>query len=107
MKRSLPLLPMEARGVVEGMLRPETLAIVSGTLVVWAGSHLFGVGEIVDLALLALGVAALGFAVFDGAGELYAFATIAIDASSLAQLDEAGQRFARAVSVEHYGGLGL
>jgi hypothetical protein len=99
MQRSLPHLPIEARSVVEGMLRPETLAVVCGTLVVWAGSHLFRVGEIVDLALLAVGVAALGFAVFDGAGELYAFATTAMEASSLAQLDNAGQHFARAVSL--------
>jgi len=39
---------------VEGMVRPETIAIVSGTLIVWAGSHIFGVGEIVDTILLGL-----------------------------------------------------
>lgn len=99
MRRSLPHLPLEARNIVEGMLRPETMAIVAGTLTVWAGSHFFGVGEIVDIVLLGVGVAALGFAVFEGAGELYEFGSTALGASSSAQLDEAGQHFARAVTL--------
>ena len=99
MRRSLPHLPLEARNIVEGMLRPETMAIVAGTLTVWAGSHFFGVGEIVDIVLLGVGVAALGFAVFEGAGELYEFGTCALGASSSVQLDEAGQHFARAVTL--------
>jgi hypothetical protein len=99
MRRSLPHLPLEARRVVEGMLRPETIAIVSGTLMVWAGSHFFGVGEIVDIILLGIGVVALGFAVFEGAGELYEFGTTALSAHSSGQLDEAGRHFARAVTL--------
>ncbi len=42
LRRSLPHLPAEARSVVESMLRPEALAIIAGTLVVWAESHFFG-----------------------------------------------------------------
>jgi hypothetical protein len=99
MRRSLPHLPLEARHVVEGMLRPETLAIISGTLAIWAGSHFFGVGEIVDIILLGVGVVALGFSVFEGAGELYEFGTTALNANSSAQLDNAAQHFARAVSL--------
>jgi hypothetical protein len=99
MRRSLPHLPLEARRVVEGMLRPETIAIVSGTLMVWAGSHFFGVGEMVDIILLGIGVVALGFAVFEGAGELYEFGTTALSAHSSGQLDEAGRHFARAVTL--------
>ena len=57
------------------------MAIVAGTLTVWAGSHFFGVGEIVDIVLLGVGVAALGFAVFEGAGELYEFGNSALGAS--------------------------
>jgi hypothetical protein len=45
--------PAEGRAVVEALLKPETLAIIAGTLVVWAGSHFLGVGEIVDVILLA------------------------------------------------------
>lgn len=42
---------------------------------------------------------ALGFAVFDGAGALYEFATTALGASTSAQLEQAGQHFARAVTL--------
>lgn len=97
MRRSLPHLPSEARATVQSMLRPESLAIVAGTVVVWAGSHFFGVGEIVDVILLAVGIAVLGFAVFEGAGALYDFATIAVGARKDADLDLAGRHFARAV----------
>jgi hypothetical protein len=52
MRLSLPHVPAGARTVVESMLTPETLTIVTGTLAVWAGAHCFGAGEIVDLILL-------------------------------------------------------
>jgi hypothetical protein len=51
MRRSLPYLPAEARGIVLQMLQPASLALIAGTLAVWAGSHFFGVGEIADLIL--------------------------------------------------------
>ena len=99
MRRSLPHLPAEARGIVESLLKPETLAIIAGTLIVWAGSHFFGVGEIVDIILLAAGVIVLGFAVFEGAAEFYEFTTGAINAESEADLEQAGRHFARAVTL--------
>jgi hypothetical protein len=68
-------------------------------VVAWAGSHFFGVGEVVDVILLVVGVAALGFAVFEGAGALYDFATTALGARGNAELDLAGRHFARAVVV--------
>lgn len=34
MQRSLPLIPADARAIVESMLKPQTLAIIAGTLVV-------------------------------------------------------------------------
>lgn len=99
LQRSLPYMPAEARGIVEGMVRPESLALIVGTLVVWAGSHFFGVGEIVDVILLSVGVFILGFAVFEGAGALYDFATGTINARSDTDLDAAGRNFARAVTL--------
>jgi hypothetical protein len=57
LRRSLPLLLADARAEVEKLLEPATLAILAGVLVVWAGSHFFGVGEVVDVVLLAVGVA--------------------------------------------------
>jgi hypothetical protein len=99
MRRSLPLLPANARGAVEAMLSPGSIALIAGTLVVWAGSHFFGVGEVVDVILLAVGVVALGFSVFEGASELYDFATGAVNARTEADLNVAAQHFARAVVV--------
>ncbi len=81
------------------MLTPQSLAIVTGTLVVWAGSHFFGVGEIVDVILLVVGFALLGVAVFGAAEELYRFATVAVNARTDADLDRAARHFARAVNI--------
>lgn len=87
MRRSLPHLPEGARSIVSAMLRPESIALITGTTVVWAGSHFFGVGEVVDAVLLLAGVVTLGFAVFEGADQLYQFATIALGAQTEAELE--------------------
>lgn len=98
-RRSLPHMPSDARAIVSSLLQPQTLAVIAGTLVVWAGSHAFGIGEIVDIVLLGIGVVALGFAVFEGAAELYDFTVGAIGARSDADLEKAGRHFARAVTL--------
>jgi hypothetical protein len=98
-RRSLPMLPAEARQQVMQMLTPTSLAIMGGTLVAWAGSHLFGIGEIVDVILLVTGFALVGLSAVTGAQELYAFATGAIRARSDADLDRAAKHFASAVTI--------
>ena len=97
MRRSLPHIPTDAQAIVRSLLHPHSLAIVTGTLAVWAGSHAFGIGEIVDVVLLGIGAATLGFAVFEGASELYYFVIDAQSARTEADLEKAGQHFARAV----------
>lgn len=99
MRRSLPHLPAEARNHVLALLEPSSIAIISGTLLVWAGSHFFGVGEIVDVILLGVGFGLLGMAVVTGAEELYKFATTALNARTDADLDIAGRHFAQAVAI--------
>jgi hypothetical protein len=99
MRRSLPYLPAESRTVVESLLKPEALAIIAATLVVWAGSHFLGVGEIVDVILLGVGVVTLGFAVFEGAGAFSDFATGALKAGSDPDFEQAGKHFAKAVTL--------
>ena len=98
-RRSIPMLPSEARSQIEAMLTPASLAIVAGTLVVWAGSHFLGVGEIVDVILLAVGFFTIGMGVFSGAQELYSFATDAINAKSEDDLNRAARHFATAVNI--------
>lgn len=99
MRRALPLVPANARAVITQMLEPAALAIVAATLAVWAGSHFFGVGEIVDVILLAVGVFSIGFSVFEGGAELMEFAEGALGAASEADLDAAAGHFARAVTL--------
>jgi hypothetical protein len=99
MRRSLPLLPLEARDIVKSMLEPTTLAIIAGTLVAWVGSHFFGVGEFVDLILLTVGVVTLGAAVWSGAEELYKFVDRSVNARSDPDLDAAAGHFAKAVTL--------
>jgi len=99
LSRSLPYVPEAAKGFVQSLLKPETLVFVGATLIVWAGSHAFGAGEIVDAILLGVGVIGLGFSVFDGAGELLDFATGAIGAHTDHDLEVAGRHFGRAVTI--------
>jgi hypothetical protein len=99
MTRSLPHIPGSARDIVESLLKPEMLAIVAGTIIVWGGSHLFGVGEIVDIILLVIGAATLGLSVFGGASELMRFTETATSARTDADLERAGRHFANAVAL--------
>ena len=99
MERSLPYLPCEARQTVQATLAPTSLVIIAASVVAWAGSHLIGVGEFVDVILLVVGAVTLGFSVFEGAHELLSFANGALRAHSEADLDRAGRHFARAVTI--------
>lgn len=96
--RSLPLLPKEAGDQLKALLTPEAMVIVTATLVVWAGSHFFGVGEIVDVILLVVGFVTIGSGVWKGAGELYDFVNTALDAQTEADLGRAAEHFAAAVN---------
>jgi hypothetical protein len=98
-RRSLPMLPPEARGEVEAMLAPESLAVMAGVVTLWAGSHFFGVGEVADVVLLLVGVVALGGAALRAGEELYGFASGAARASRDEDLNRAGEHFARAVAL--------
>jgi hypothetical protein len=99
LSRSLPLMPADAAAVIKGMLSPEAIALIAGTLVIWAGSHFFGVGEIVDAILLLVGFVAIGFSILDVAEHLYKFADNAINAKSEQDLDRAAGHLARAVAI--------
>jgi len=66
---------------------------------VWAGSHAFGVGEVVDVILLVGGAFFLGMAVFDVAGELGDFLVVTSTAADEKELDEAASCLARAIAI--------
>ena len=99
LRRTAPKLPGSMRHEFEALLTPTSLGIMAGTLVVWAGSHAFGVGEIVDIALLAGGAFFLGMAVFDVAGELGDFLVITSNATEENELNKAASHLARAIAI--------
>lgn len=99
MLRAVPKLPGETGAALKAILTPQNLAIMAGVIVVWAGSHVVGIGAIVDVILLGAGVIALGWSVFDGAEELYSFAKIAVSAKSETDLETASDHFAKAVLI--------
>ena len=73
--RTLPKLGPETRAQLAAIITPESLAIIATVLVAWVVSHAFGVGEAIDIILLATGVLAIGMAVFSGLDHLYKFAS--------------------------------
>ena len=99
LRRSLPFLGSEFRAQVAELVSPASLAVMAGVLVGWVASHAFGVGELVDIILGAVGFFSLGLAVFSGLDELWEFASGTYRAGSDADLDAAARHFAKAVSI--------
>ena len=99
LRRTAPKLPGSMRHEFEALLTKENLAIMAAGLVVWAGSHAFGVGAVVDIVLLVGGVVLLGMAVFDVAGDVGDFLVGASTADSEQDLDAAATHLARAIAV--------
>jgi hypothetical protein len=95
--RSKRFIPADLAHQVDGLLSPENLAIMTGTVVVWAGSHFFGVGEVVDVGLLLMGAFLIGWSIESVASDLVEFGTTAVRARSDADLDRAGSAFASAL----------
>lgn len=87
----------EGKQMIDALLAPENIAIMIGTLLLWAGSHLFGVGEIIDVLLLIVGAATIGWSIGDVAKDIYAFADLTINARSEDDLNKAAKAFSHAV----------
>src|SRR3954452_16204851 len=91
--RSKKHLGPEAGQMINALLSPTNLAIVVGTLLVWAGSHLFGVGEIVDVLLLIVGAFTIGWSIGDVAKDIYMFVDLTVNGKTEADLEKAAQAF--------------
>ena len=98
-KRSLPMLPGDVVDEVKSLLAPEALAVVAAVVIIWAGSHFFGVGEIADVILLIIGVAALGGVAWKAGEELINFSTKAVNATTEEDLNQAAKHFSEAVAL--------
>lgn len=99
LRRTGPKLPSSIRGEFEAMLSPTSLGVMAGTLVVWAGSHAFGIGEVVDIILLIGGAFFLGMSVLDVASDLGDFLVGTSTATEEKDLDEAATHLAKAIAV--------
>jgi hypothetical protein len=96
-RRSPKYMPAGVAQQFRDMLTPQNMAIMVGTLVVWAGSHFFGVGEIVDVGLLLVGAFTVGWSFGHEAEDLYNSVTSTLDAQSDEDLDKAAELFGKAV----------
>jgi hypothetical protein len=85
--------------MIDSMLTPLNLEIMVGTLALWAGSHLFGVGEIIDVLLLLVGAFTIGWSIVDVGRALYDFADYTINGTTDDDLERAAAAFANAVVV--------
>lgn len=99
LRRTGPKLPGEMKNQFLALLTPVNLAIMAGTLAAWAGSHFFGVGEIIDILLLIVGAVFLGMAVFTAAKDLWLFAKGTVDAQTEDDLDKAATKLAEAIAI--------
>jgi hypothetical protein len=95
--RSKAYLPSGMASQIDALLSPATLAILVTTLGVWAGSHFFGVGEIVDVGLLLVGAFFVGWSITDVAEDLFIFGNKSINAGRDEDIDIAAKAFAAAV----------
>ena len=99
LKRSKKSFGPDVGQVIDSLLSPLNLSVIAGTLVVWAGSHFFGVGEIVDVLLLVVGAFAIGWSIKQVAGDLYTFADRTLRATCDGDLDLAASAISRAIVV--------
>jgi len=100
--RSKAHMPATVAHQVDALLTPEAISILAVTLTIWAGSHFFGVGEIVDVGLLLVGAFFVGWSITDVARNLLEFGDKALNARRDEDIDLAARAFASAVVM---GGL--
>jgi len=97
-RRATPKLPWEMQEQFATLFAPESIAITGAVLVVWAGSHLVGAGEVVDVVLLLIGLGTVGWQAFQVGRDIGAYLRLASGARSEADLDLAADRLAVAVA---------
>ena len=99
LSRTLPKLGPEARVQLEAVINLTALGIMVGVIVAWLVSHAYGLGEIIDIVLLVVGVAAIGLSVFVGLDHLFRFASVVYEAKAERDLDAAAEELPQAISI--------
>ena len=92
-------LPYEMGQQLLAMISPQALATMAAIVVVWAGAHFFGIGEIADVILLIVGWVAVGGVALEAGKKLYDFAIKTNNARNEADLDVAAENLADAITL--------
>ena len=98
-RRAIELVPQGVGKQLAALLSPESAAVVAAVVILWAGSHFLGVGEIADVILVIVGYVAMGGVALEAGEKLVKFAVVAAGAKSNADLDVAARHLADAVSL--------
>lgn len=99
LKLTLPKLGPEAQYALGAIITPESLKTIAAVLVAWVLSHVFGIGEAIDIILAVVGLAAIGLSVFSGLDHLYEFAGRTYKANTEQELDIAAEHLAKAIAI--------
>lgn len=97
--KAAALLPADVGQQLLAMITPQALATMAGIVVVWAGAHFFGIGEIADIILLVVGWVAVGGVALEAGKKLYDFAIKTNNACNETDLDLAAQDLADAITL--------
>lgn len=92
-------LPGEVAAKLQALLSKESLATIEVTTAAWLASHLTGIGEGVDAALVAFGAVMLGSDAIQVSKDLYDFVLLTTQAKSPEDIEKAAKHLASAVAV--------
>ena len=98
LERAIEYLPDQLKAKFKELLTPQTLMAIDAVLALHVVGHLFGGSQVIDGLLVAVGFLLLGKEALDVAEDLYDFLSLALNATSHEELDEAGRHFARAAA---------
>jgi hypothetical protein len=98
LRRAASRLPTETGAALLSLVSPTALATAALVLGTWAASHAVGIGEALDLILLASGIAMVGWQAVDGLKHLAQCVQGVVSASADQDLDAAADHLAQAVT---------
>ncbi len=94
--QSLALMPEELRERVAEFLTPEAMAVIAGVAAIWAGSHFFGVGFVVDIVFAGAAIITVGMDAIKALKGYVKYYNSAVDACSEEEISTAARHFADA-----------
>lgn len=97
--KAAALLPYDVGQQLLALVTPQALATMAGVIVLWAGSHFFGIDELADVILLVVGWVAIGGVAVEAGKKLYDFAVKTNNAKVESDLDTAAQDLADAITL--------